>query len=133
PTVQPTTNPTGTGRRSSTTSRPITGRCENSASTSVSSPFSPEPHLPPAPTPAPRSTGAARDVSPGRQRLKAGGVGANNRAGRGAGDGPGTNPRIRLFVNVYGRICRRSAASPRLLSHLLLRPSCASRLAGFSP
>ena len=32
---------------------------------------------------------AARDVSPGRQRLKAGGVGANNRAGRGAGDGPG--------------------------------------------
>ena len=50
---------------------------------------SPEPHLPPAPSPAPRSTGAARDVSPSRQRLKAGGVGANNRAGRGAGDGPG--------------------------------------------
>ena len=33
----------GTGKRSSTTSRAITGRCENSSSTSVSSPLSPEP------------------------------------------------------------------------------------------
>ena len=37
PTVQSTISPAGTGRRSSTTSRTITGRCENSASTSVSS------------------------------------------------------------------------------------------------
>ena len=36
PTVQSTISPSGTGRKSSTTSRTITGRCENSASTSVS-------------------------------------------------------------------------------------------------
>ena len=45
---------------------------------------------PPIPSSAPRSTGTARDVSPSRLRLKAGGVGANNRAGRGAEDEPGT-------------------------------------------
>ena len=89
PTVQSTISPAGTGRRSSTTSRTITGRCENSASTSVSSNRFAGTASPPAPSPAPRSTGAARDVSPSRQRLIAGGVGANNRAGRGAGDGPG--------------------------------------------
>ena len=79
PTVQSTINPAGTGRRSSTTSRAITGRCENSASTSDSSTSSDrrDPGHPlPIPAPAPRSTGAARDVSPGRLRLKAGGVGA---------------------------------------------------------
>src|SRR3954466_5912187 len=46
--------------------------------------------LPPIPSSAPRSTGTARDVSPSRLRLKAGGVGANNRANRGAEDGAGT-------------------------------------------
>ena len=51
---------------------------------------SPEPLSPPIPSSAPRSTGTARDVSPSRLRLKAGGVGANNRAGRGAEDEPGT-------------------------------------------
>ena len=70
---------------------------------------SPEP-LAPAPTPAPRSTGAARDVSPSRQRLKAGGVGANNRAGRGAGDGPGAGPTV--VVNAF-LLCLRTVRSSK--------------------
>ena len=72
PTVQSTINPSGTGRRSSTTSRTITGRCENSASTSISSSRSAGADLTPAPSPAPRSTGTARDVSSGSATAESG-------------------------------------------------------------
>ena len=51
---------------------------------------SPEPHAAAGPVSSPpvdRHRPGCR--GPGRQRLIAGGVGANNRAGRGAGDGPG--------------------------------------------
>src|SRR5262249_61365095 len=54
----------------------------------------------PIPSSAPRSTGTARDVSPRRLRLKAGGVGANNRAGRGAEDELGATRLVAMSIPI---------------------------------
>ena len=90
---------------------------------------------PPAPAPAPRSAGTARDVSPGRQRLKAGGVGADNRAGRGAGVGPGepgpalskSGPRIGPDRTRRSRRCPRLLRSRRCLTRSCSRNRAASQ------
>src|SRR5690349_6471149 len=85
------TNPAGTGRRRSTTSRTITGRCENSASTLL--PLALNRSRPPSgPTPPSWTDRPLPLCPPGSARLKAGGVGANNRAGREAGVEPATGP-----------------------------------------
>ena len=83
------TVPGGTGARSSTTSRPMTGRWTNGNVTSSlvlprvrrASPRHRVRHQPPGRT-------MPSGFLPGTARSKAGGVGAFNRAGQGAGGGP---------------------------------------------